>query len=100
MNGQISLIIISYNRPADLLELLQSLQQQADQSGLREVLILNNASTVSYSSIETFIQANPAIPIRYIVSEENLGVSRGRNRLMQEAAGEWLLVLDDDIVFH
>ncbi|MFT3675474.1 MAG: glycosyltransferase family 2 protein [Chitinophagaceae bacterium] len=100
MNGQISLIIISYNRPADLLELLQSLRQQADQSVLREVLILNNASTVSYSSIETFIQANPALPIRYIVSDENLGVSRGRNRLMQEAVGEWLLVLDDDIIFH
>jgi GT2 family glycosyltransferase len=27
-------------------------------------------------------------------------VSRGRNRLMQEARGEYLLVLDDDIVFE
>ncbi|MGC4103706.1 glycosyltransferase family 2 protein [Ferruginibacter sp.] len=100
MTGSISLIIITYNRPGDLLELLQSLRVQEDISLLKEVLILNNASTVSYDAVTNFIRQNSDIPFQYILSEENVGVSRGRNRLMQLASGELLLVLDDDILFR
>lgn len=100
MNEVLSLIIITYNRPDDLLELLQSLRKEADITPLKEVLILNNASTVSYEKAESFIAENPDLKINYILSSENLGVSRGRNKLMAMAGGELLLVLDDDIVFH
>lgn len=94
-----SVLIISYNRPQDLLELLQSLSTQADLSLLEETLVLNNASTESYEAVEVFISQHPELKVRYVYSSENLGVSRGRNKLMQEAKGAYLLVLDDDIVF-
>lgn len=100
MTGSISLLIITYNRPEDLLELLQSLRQQQDIHLLKEVLVLNNASTTSYATVEAFISQCPDIPFHYIASAENLGVSRGRNKLMQMAKGELLLVLDDDILFR
>jgi GT2 family glycosyltransferase len=100
MNEVLSLIIITYNRPDDLLDLLQSLRREQDLSALKEVLILNNASTVSYEKVEMFIRQNPALKVNYILSVENLGVSRGRNKLMAMATGGLLLVLDDDIVFH
>jgi GT2 family glycosyltransferase len=100
MTGSISLLVITYNRPEDMLDLLHSLKAQRDLSPLKEVLILNNASTVSYDSVEKFIGSNPDLKINYIVSDENLGVSRGRNKLMKLAAGDHLLVLDDDILFH
>jgi GT2 family glycosyltransferase len=100
MPGTTSILIISYNRPNDLLELLQSLARQEDLSALEETLVLNNASTESYVAIQAFASAHPELKLRYISSTENLGVSRGRNRLMQEARGEYLLVLDDDIVFE
>jgi len=100
MNEVVSLIIITYNRPDDLLDLLQSLRREQDLSALKEVLILNNASTVSYEKVETFISQHADLKINYILSTENLGVSRGRNKLMDMAAGELLLVLDDDIIFH
>ena len=100
MTGTISLLVITYNRPEDMLDLLHSLRTQRDLSSLKEVLILNNASTVSYSSVEDYISANPDLKVNYIVSPENLGVSRGRNKLMKMAAGDYLLVLDDDILFH
>lgn len=99
MPGKTSLLIISYNRPHDLLELLESLSAQTDLSLLEETLVLNNASTESYASVEAFILHHPEIKVRYEYSKENLGVSRGRNKLMQEAKGRYLLVLDDDIVF-
>ena len=61
---------------------------------------MNNASTVSYQEVEAFIQRYPQLKISYTQSPENLGVSRGRNKLMSIAKGELLLVLDDDIVFQ
>ncbi len=100
MTETISLIIITYNRPDDLLDLLQSLARQSDISPLKEVLVLNNASTVSYQHVEQYIDQHPELKVNYILSAENLGVSRGRNKLMSMAQGELILVLDDDIVFH
>jgi GT2 family glycosyltransferase len=100
MAETISLIIITYNRPDDLLDLLQSLARQSDISPLKEVLVLNNASTVSYQHTEQYINEHPELKVNYILSAENLGVSRGRNKLMSMAEGELMLVLDDDIVFH
>ena len=100
MTGTISLLVITYNRPGDLLELLQSLRMQDDTSSLEEVLILNNASTESYAPVEEFVRNNPGLKINYILSGENLGVSRGRNKLMSVAKGDLLLVLDDDILFQ
>lgn len=99
MSETISLLIITYNRPGDLLELLQSIRRQQDISALKEILILDNASTISYAPIIDFASQHPDMKIRYILSDENLGVSRGRNKLMQMAAGELLLVVDDDILF-
>ncbi len=98
MADRTSILIITYNRQQDLLELLESLATQSDLSLLEEVLILNNASTETYQEVEYFCAQHPELKINYSVSPENLGVSRGRNKLMQEAKGCHLLVLDDDII--
>lgn len=100
MTGFVSILIITYNRPDDLLELLESIRIQQDHSVLKEILVLNNASTIPYTAVEEFIGQNPGLHINYMLSGENLGVSRGRNKLMAMAAGELLLVLDDDILFR
>lgn len=100
MTETISLIIITYNRPDDLLDLLQSLAKQSSISPLKEVLVLNNASRESYLHVEQYINEHPELKVNYMLSPENLGVSRGRNKLMSMAKGELILVLDDDIVFH
>ncbi len=101
MNQQtISISIISYNRPDDLLALLQSLSlQNGLDTCLFETLILNNASTVDYSTIEKYAFENPKLKINFINSQENLGVARGRNELMKVAKGDLLFEIDDDIVF-
>ena len=101
MNQQtISISIISYNRPIDLLALLQSLSLQNDLDiCLCEILILNNASTVSYKEIEKYAIDNPHLKIHFINSTENLGVARGRNQLMKIAKGDLLFEIDDDIEF-
>ncbi len=99
MPPNLSILIITYNRPGDTLALLESLKAQ---NGLEqyvgEILLLNNASTVSYAGIENFIRENPKVPIRYIDHNQNLGVAGGRNFLIDRAKYPVLFTIDDDIV--
>ncbi len=94
----LSLIIIAYNRPEDLLELLTNIAELEDVEQLKEIIILNNASTVSFEQIKLFVDQHPNIPFHYLVSEENLGVSRGRNYATKFATGDILFYLDDDVI--
>ncbi|WP_119080417.1 glycosyltransferase family 2 protein [Chitinophaga alhagiae] len=98
---QLSVIIITYNRPDDLLALLQNLagQQQAG-SLLKEVIIINNASTADYTPVQAFIAAHAHLPFRYHYSQENLGVARGRNLGISMASAPILVTIDDDAAFQ
>ncbi len=100
MRHSISILIITYNRPADLLELLINLNQQSGLNDvLQEILILNNASTESYEDVVRYVSSHPELKARYIWSDVNLGVAKGRNKLIQMASGYLHLNIDDDMVF-
>ena len=93
----LSFIIITYNRPDDMLALaknIASLDRAADL--LEEVIIVNNASNADYESVQAFIDTVPQIPFRYILSPENLGVARGRNFALQQGKAPIAIMLDDD----
>lgn len=100
MVNSISLVIITYNRPDDALDLARNI---AGLDGLEEwveeVIIVNNQSTVSYAPLEDFIAAHPGVPFRYSVAPENLGVSRGRNYAVGLSTAPYLVFLDDDALF-
>jgi GT2 family glycosyltransferase len=93
----LSFVIITYNRPDDALALLQNITtlRRAPEL-LEEVIVLNNASTVSYESVKQFTSANRQINFKYIDSPENLGVARGRNLAISQAKAPLLILLDDD----
>lgn len=97
---KISILILTHNRADDLLLLLQSLTLQTSLVAvLEEILILNNASTASYTAVEDFIGEHTELKVRYIYSEINHGVAGGRNKLMKIARGSLLLTIDDDMEF-
>ncbi len=96
---QLSIIIISYNRAADTIELLRDFCMLDNVELLEEIILLNNHSTEDYSAVKTFIDANKNIPFIYIEAPENLGVSRGRNYATEFAKGEIFVYLDDDVNF-
>jgi GT2 family glycosyltransferase len=99
--ASLSILIITYNRPEDTLALLQSIHDQEDKGKhIKEILLLNNASTTSYQPIEDFIRQHPDLPVKYIKHAENLGVARGRNYLIELATAEYLMFLDDDVEFN
>jgi GT2 family glycosyltransferase len=101
MSKPISFIVITYNRPDDMYELVKNISylQNAD-SLLQEVIIINNASTVDYSLVENFIKENKQIPFVYKYTSENLGVTKGRNYALQFATGNYYIFLDDDAVLQ
>lgn len=97
MQPQFSILIITYNRCLDTLELVKSIYQQKDWSNhLLEILILNNNSDTSYATLIDWLEQHPDFPVNYIDHPENLGVAKGRNYLFKLAKGAHFLFLDDD----
>ncbi|HSF45705.1 MAG TPA: glycosyltransferase [Chitinophagaceae bacterium] len=92
-------VIITYNRPADMLAFAQNIAS-LDQATelLEEVIIVNNASTEDYSAVKEFIAQHPQIPFQFIDSPENLGVARGRNYAIARSTAPFLIMIDDDAV--
>jgi len=93
----LSFVIITYNRPGDMLELAQNISRLAGiAEWVEEVIVVNNRSSVSYAPVEAYIAEHPEIPFRYVVAPENLGVSRGRNYAVHLSRAPILVFLDDD----
>jgi len=97
----LSLVIITYNRPEDALELAGNFSRLEGLDHLvEEIIIVNNRSTISYQVLEDFIAAHPDVPFRYVVAPENLGVSKGRNYAVSLSRAPILVFLDDDALFR
>lgn len=97
----LSFIIITYNRPADAMELLLNISQLDEAASLlQEVILVNNASTEDYNGVKEFIASNSGFPYKYYDAPENLGVAKGRNYAIQKSSAPILIMLDDDAVLQ
>ncbi len=97
----IGFVIITYNRPDDMLALAQNISQLSEVASLlEEVVIINNNSTSDYGAVQKFIQSHPDIPFKYVESSENLGVAKGRNFALSKSTAPILIMLDDDAVLQ
>lgn len=90
----LSLIIPVYNRPLEIDELLQSLLRQTYQEPY-EIIVVEDGSI--YSSADVVARYQGQLPIRYL-SIPNGGPSRARNIGAGEAQGEYIVILDSDVV--
>lgn len=89
-----SFIIPVYNRPDEVRELLESLTQQGIFD--YEVIIVEDGSQISSEPVvEAFRSQLPALSY---IAVPNGGPSKARNRGAREASGEYLLILDSDVV--
>ncbi len=86
----ISVIILTWNRKADVLEMLESLEKQTFRDF--EVVVIDQASVDGTS--EAIVERFPHV--RIMTLRENLGVPGGRNVGVSLACGEILFFLDDD----
>ncbi len=88
-----SVIIPVYNRPQELDELLSSLAKQSFQDF--EVLVIEDGSFISSEFVIQSYQ--DLISIRYF-SQANLGQGFARNAGMNQAKGDFFVILDSDVI--
>jgi glycosyltransferase involved in cell wall biosynthesis len=89
-----SIIIPVYNRPNEIDELLQSLIHQ-NYSGQFEVVIVEDGSLETAEEIVN--QHKDSLDIQYFF-KENSGPGASRNFGMQKATGDYLIILDSDVL--
>jgi len=95
------IIIITYNRAKDLLSLLNNIASlNFKDELLEEVIIVNNKSSESYTQVKSFLKNNSDIPFKYTETDENLGVSKGRNLAISKSIAPFLILIDDDAEFQ
>lgn len=90
----LSLIVPVYNRPEELDELLRSLTEQAYFD--YEVIIVEDGSAVTSDWIVS--RYRTALPCIEYISTPNGGPSKARNIGAEHARGEYLVILDSDVV--
>lgn len=94
MHLKFSIIIPVYNRPQEIEELLESLTKQ-DFSDSFEVLVVEDGSTEkSENIVETY---KNQLDLKYFF-KENSGAGDSRNFGMQQASGNYFIILDSDVI--
>ncbi len=93
MTPKYSIIVPVYNRPDEVDELLDSLTRQAYADF--EVIIVEDGS--SSPCKEVCDKYAGKLPLRYFM-KENSGPGQSRNYGAERAAGEYLIILDSDVV--
>ena len=88
-----SVIVPVFNRPDEVDELLQSLCQQTVKDF--EVIIVEDGSTVTCKAVCD--KYTDILDLHYYF-KENSGPGQSRNYGAERAGGEWLIVLDSDVV--
>lgn len=96
-----SLIVPVYNRPDEVADLLQSLENQSDRGF--EVIIVEDGSTVPCLSYETTLDGEkkakgfPSLRLQYF-QKENEGRSIARNYGLEHARGDYFVFVDSDCI--
>jgi glucosyl-dolichyl phosphate glucuronosyltransferase len=94
----ISVVICTYNRSKTLAATLSSLAEMKDLQGLQWELIVvdNNSSDATRDVVEGFAKTS-GLNVRYSF-EPDQGLSRARNRGIQDARGDIIAFTDDDVI--
>ncbi len=89
----VSVLIVTFNSAAHLERCLESAMAQDCPV---ELVVVDNASTDSTRSILARYEAR----VRVLYNERNYGFAAAQNQAIRQACGEWLLVLNPDVVLR
>ncbi|NTW22218.1 glycosyltransferase family 2 protein [Candidatus Falkowbacteria bacterium] len=89
---KVSAVIINYNTPELTERAIVRLLERADES-VKEVILIDNGSTE-----RMYIENLADERIRYFANETNLGFAGAANQGMRLAEGEFILLLNSDVI--
>ena len=90
-----SIIVPVFNRPDEVDELLESLSNQTQKDF--EVIIVEDGSTKTCKDV---CDKYADILVLHYYAKENSGPGQSRNYGAERASGDYLLILDSDVVLH
>lgn len=92
----LSICIVNWNTRDYLRECLTALQTYPVQGAETEIIVVDNASTDGSA-----VMVAEEFPQAYLVaSKENVGYAQGNNEALSRARGEWVLLLNPDVIVH
>ncbi len=96
MQPEFSFIIPVYERQDELEALLHSFRQTMPPDFSYEIIIVDDGSR--QADLKRVTDRFPGLPVHYI-RQENAGPGAARNRGMQQARGQWFVLIDSDVLF-
>ena len=94
MKLQFSIIIPVYNRPQEIEELLHSLVNQTYKEDFEVVIVEDGSTDICEGVVEYF---SDRLNIKYLF-KNNSGAGQSRNYGMQQANGNYFIILDSDVL--
>ena len=95
--AKLSVIIPTYNRASILQKTLTAYAQQTARDEILEILVVDDGSADETAQNVSQLAATCPIAIHYF-RQEHKGAAAARNRGIQEAKGELVLLGDDDVI--
>ena len=93
----VSIVISTFNRSANLEECLQCLENQKNTEHFQwEAMVVDNNSTDNTKEIVDELKNKFSIDIQYLF-EPNQGLSYARNRGIEGSVADFVIFIDDDI---
>lgn len=94
---RVSVIIPTYNRANVLDKVLQGYAEQSGDHSICEILVVDDGSRDHTASIADKWTRNLSITVKYL-RKTNGGPASARNHAIRQAAGDLLLLGDDDVI--
>ena len=92
--GDIGILILFYNKLLQTIECINSFLP----SGQRVYVLNNGSHPAQWKKLQTIFRDQPTISL--LDAGKNLGVSGGRNYLINASTEEWLFAVDNDITIR
>jgi glycosyltransferase involved in cell wall biosynthesis len=99
---KVSVIVATYRREEGLIKALDSLSKQTYEDF--EIIIVDDNGVEEWNKkvkkiVDSFIQENPCLELKYIENAPNLGSAKTRNVGIDNACGKYVTFLDDDDIY-
>lgn len=98
---KLSILIPAYNEENTIKIILEKIQKVVLIENItKEIIIVNDCSKdKTVESIESYIEENPSIDIRFFNQAINMGKGAAINRAIQECSGDYMIVQDADLEY-
>lgn len=90
---KLSIVIVSYNAPKHLEICLDSCQEALKNCEGEIIVVDNNSSEIDFASLKKIYPT-----IKYLLQTENLGFAKANNIGVENALGDYILILNPDTI--